>query len=170
MCCFCTHIAVFYIKVLDGCLVRGSEKTHILPITRIDAHQTAYRMTLPVEVTHEVIVGSCSILSDRCPQLIAAFIIFQTCAFIVDNIVVERDVVGKYEILALIFRIVIRHHIGKVGKMLGGLNPVGIGPGTVTTAKKSPRLACRIFPILRRKTYTMPTRHKQQNKGHNDKM
>ena len=127
-------------------------------------------MSFTVENSHKVIIVETSILSDRCPQLIAAFVIFQSCTLIVEDIVIECDVVGKDKILVLVRRVLVRHHIGKIGKMLGGLNPVGIVPGTVTTAKRRFRLRCRITPRLSRKTYTLPSRHKQQDEAHNDKM
>ena len=98
-------------------------------------------MSLTVEGAHEIIIGSESILSDRGPQFIAAFRILQSCTICVDDIVVERDVIGKNEILVLVLRVVIRHHIGEVGKMLGGLNPVWITLRTVSSAERKSRLA-----------------------------
>ena len=125
-------------------------------------------MSFTVENSHKVIIVETSILSDRCPQLIAAFVIFQSCTLIVEDIVIECDVVGKDKILVLVRRVLVRHHIGEIGKMLGGLNPVRIPLRTVAAAEGRFRFACWITPRVSRKTYTLPSRHKQQEEAHND--
>ena len=127
-------------------------------------------MPASVESAHEVIIVYYSIFTDRFPKIIRTQRFLQAFAVIGDDVIVERDVVGKYEILVLVIRVCVRHHIGEVGKMLGGLNPEGIIRGTVATAKRRFRLRCRITPRVSRKTYTLPSRHKQQGEGHNDKM
>ena len=126
-------------------------------------------MPLPIEETPEVIVGSCSILADRCPQPVGAFVFFQSSTCFVDDIIVERDVVGKDEILAMVFRIVIRHHIGEVGKMLGGGDTIRVALRSRSAAKRCFRLSWWIAPRLSRLNHTIPP-CKAQEKAQNKKV